>query len=115
MILFLGAIDYIMQLSGMKEILSLIYAPGSIDEMFNGHAYARAVRAHTILQLTSAIIILNELVIDDVMAANLITTTKNKIHNTFPYNDFEDDNETSGALPNRFNERLREYEKRGPT
>ncbi|GBN42448.1 hypothetical protein AVEN_98127-1 [Araneus ventricosus] len=39
---FFGAIGYIMQGSGIKEVLSLIYAPNSLDKMLIGHAYARA-------------------------------------------------------------------------
>ncbi|KAE9525653.1 hypothetical protein AGLY_014180, partial [Aphis glycines] len=64
---FFGTIGYIMQGSGIKEVLSLIYAPNSLDKMLNGHAYARAVRAHTLLHLTLSTIISKELVIDDEM------------------------------------------------
>lgn len=48
---FFEAIGYIMQGSGIKEVPSLIYTPNSLDKMFNGHAYARAVKAHTLLHL----------------------------------------------------------------
>lgn len=44
---FFGAIGYIVQGSGIKEVLSLIYASNSLDKMLNGHAYARAIKAHT--------------------------------------------------------------------
>ncbi|KAJ8928317.1 hypothetical protein NQ314_019129 [Rhamnusium bicolor] len=59
--------------------------------MLNGHAYARAVRAHMLLQLTLAIIVSKDLVIDDEMVANLNITIEN------------------------FNQKLKEYEERGPT
>jgi len=68
---FFGAIDYIMQGSGIKEVLSLIYAPNSLDKMLNGYAYARAIRAHTLLHLTLSTIISKELVIDDDMNVHL--------------------------------------------
>lgn len=68
---FFGAIGYIIQGSGIKEVLSLIYAPNSLDKMLNGHAYARAVRAHTLLHLTLSTIIPKELVIDDDMSVHL--------------------------------------------
>lgn len=69
---FYRAIGYIMQRSGIKEILSLIYAPNSIEEMLNGHAYARAVWAYTLLHITLSTIILKELAIDNEMDERLI-------------------------------------------
>ena len=48
---YLGCIGYIMGGSGIKEALSTIYAEKTVDMIFTGHAYARAVRAHTLLQL----------------------------------------------------------------
>lgn len=112
---FFGAIGYIMQGSGLKEVLTEIYAPKSLEKMLNGHAYARAVRAHTLLQLTLALRILKELAIDDVMDANLIITVENILNNTLSYNDIEDDEEISGQLLDLFNKKLMEYQKRGPT
>ncbi|CAG4951420.1 unnamed protein product [Parnassius apollo] len=69
---FMGAIGHIMQGSGMKEVLAEIYASKSLEKMFNGHAYARAVRAHTLLQLTLAIVILKEVEMNNIMDADLI-------------------------------------------
>ncbi|GBN04668.1 hypothetical protein AVEN_31092-1 [Araneus ventricosus] len=79
---FFGAIGYIMQGSGIKEVLSLIYAPNSLDKMLTGHAYARAVRAHTLLHVTLATIISKELVIDDDMDANLQNIIEDVKNNT---------------------------------
>lgn len=53
--------------------------------------------------------------IDDTIDTNLIITVKNVIDNTISYNDVEHGNETSGVLLNQFSEKLKEYEKRGPT
>ena len=82
---FFGSIGYIMQGSGIQEALSLIYAPKSLKKMLNGHAYARAVRAHTLLQLTLAIIISKDLAIDEEMVANLDITITNVINNNFKH------------------------------
>ena len=112
---FFGSIGYIMQGSGIQEVLSLIYAPKSLEKMLNGHAYARAVRAHTLLQLTLAIIISKDLVIDDEMVANLNITIENVINNTISYNDIENGDEISEELLYQFNQKLKEYEERGPT
>lgn len=51
---YLGCIGYFMSHSGIEEILSVIYAPKSVEKILNGHAYARAVRAHTLLQVALA-------------------------------------------------------------
>jgi len=48
---FLGSIGYIMDGSDLKEVLSVIYARHSTEKILNGHAYARAIRAHTLLHL----------------------------------------------------------------
>lgn len=58
---YTGSIGYIMKGSGLKEILSLIYAPGSIDKMLEGHSYARTVRAFTLLNAVLVSILLDEM------------------------------------------------------
>ncbi|CAH0556725.1 unnamed protein product [Brassicogethes aeneus] len=112
---FLGAIGHIMQGSGIKEVLAEIYAVKSLEKMLNGHAYARAVRAHTLLQLTLAIIILKEVEINDIMDADLIINIEHILDNTLSYNDIENDDEVSAALLNKLNQKLKTYEERGPT
>lgn len=99
----------------MKEVLAEIYAVKSLEKMLNGHAYARAVRAHTLLQLTLAIIVLKEVDIDDIVDAELNINIENILDNTFSYNDIENDDEISGALLNKLNQKLKDYEERGPT
>lgn len=47
---YMGCIGKIVKSSGIKDFLSLIYAEGSVDPIFNGYSYARAVRAHINLQ-----------------------------------------------------------------
>ncbi|GBM07129.1 hypothetical protein AVEN_177090-1 [Araneus ventricosus] len=76
---FFGAIGYIMQGSGIKEVLSLIYAPNTLDKMLTGHAYTKV---HTLLHLTLATIS-KELVIDDDINANLQNTIKDVKNSTF--------------------------------
>ncbi|GBN69820.1 hypothetical protein AVEN_121509-1 [Araneus ventricosus] len=92
---FFGAFGYIMQGSGIKEVLSLIYAPNSLDKIRTGHAYARA---HTLLHLTLATIISKELVIDDDMDANLQNTIEDVKNNTISYNDIENCDKKTEAL-----------------
>ena len=43
---FLGSIGNLMAGSGLKEVMSQVYAEGSVEHMLSGKAMARAVRAH---------------------------------------------------------------------
>ncbi|GBN04272.1 hypothetical protein AVEN_145606-1 [Araneus ventricosus] len=108
---FFGAIGYIMQGSGIREVLSFIHAPNSLDKMLTGHAYARAVRAHTLLYLTLATIIPKELVIDNDMDANLQNTIEDVKNNTISYNDIENCDEKTEALLYQCNKKLKQYER----
>jgi len=46
---FLGAVGSIMDGSGLKEMLTQVYAEGSVDKMLSGKAVARAVRGHLLI------------------------------------------------------------------
>ena len=46
---FLGAIGYLMAGSGLQEIMELVYAPNAVVHVLSGKAYARAVRAHLLV------------------------------------------------------------------
>ena len=46
---FFRTIKFIMDESGLKDVLSEAYAPLSVDEMVEGHAYTRTVRNHLLL------------------------------------------------------------------
>ena len=47
--IFRSAIGYVMQNSGIKQILSLAFAKHSAEKMLSGRHYARAMRAHDLL------------------------------------------------------------------
>lgn len=49
---FMGAVGYIMNGSGIKELFNIVYASASVDKMLTGHAYARALRAHILALAT---------------------------------------------------------------
>jgi len=55
---YLGAIGYLMSGSGLKELLSTIYAPLSVEKMMQGLAFARAVRGHLLATASLATVIL---------------------------------------------------------
>lgn len=55
---FLGSIGFIMAGSGLKDLLSVIYVPLSVEKILSGHVYARRIRGHLLVQLALAKIIL---------------------------------------------------------
>lgn len=58
---YLGALGFIMDGSGLKDVFNTVYAGASTDKMLTGHAYARAFRAHLLTRLALAKIIFKEL------------------------------------------------------
>ena len=46
---FLGSMGSLMAGSGLKEVMSQVYAEGSVDHILSGKAVARAVRAHLLV------------------------------------------------------------------
>ena len=48
---FLGSIGYIMTETGLKVLFSVVYAENFGPHMLNGKVIARAIRAHTLLEL----------------------------------------------------------------
>lgn len=57
---FLGCIGHTMAGSGLKELLGVVYAANLVDKMLTGHAYARAVRGHILVQGALSQIILKQ-------------------------------------------------------
>ena len=49
---FLGTEGSLIAGTGLKEVISLVYAEGSVDQMLTGKAVARAVRAHLLVDST---------------------------------------------------------------
>lgn len=109
---FLGAIGYVMSGSGLKELLSTIYAPLSVEKMLAGHAYSRAVRGHLLTHLTLGQIILKlvefsdeeRIEIEDVLTDCCDGSGELKLENEF----FQ-------SMSRRFEAQLKELEKNGPT
>ena len=60
---FLSAIGYVVQNSGIKQILSLAFAEHSAEKMLSGRRYARAMKAHDLLYTVLKIILFDQ--IDD--------------------------------------------------
>lgn len=58
---FMGAVGYIMNDSGLRELFNTIYAVNSTDKIMTGHAYARAVRAHIMAHTVLAKLIIESI------------------------------------------------------
>lgn len=129
MLAFLGAIGYIMKGSGIKEVLSLVYAENSAEVLLDGGHFSRGVRAHSLLQES-----LTNLIFDEITKSNeleillekheqfLITfkefiNLKNDQDNS--YLDFQlkdlENHQAINDFTNIFEKKLEEIESRGPT
>ena len=73
---FLGDIGIIMSGSGLKEMLTQVYAEGSVEQMLTGKAVARAVRGHFLVD--SALNVIST-------SAALQITTSDLIGNVWPF------------------------------
>lgn len=62
---FLGCIGHIMAGSGLKEVLTTVFAANSVDKILTGHAFSRAIRGHVLVQAALAKIILNGIDVSD--------------------------------------------------
>lgn len=110
---FMGCIGEIMGGSGIKDIFALIYAEGSVDKILNGHSYARAVRAHILLQQALSLLIFDELKNESVEFKNL---TENEDYFTYDMNiDEINSNEAFKSLNELIENHLQKIEKRGKT
>ena len=113
---YLGSIGYIMEGSGLQEVFSEIYAFKATEKMLSGHAYERAVRAHSIIHSALAQIIFSNIQLDDEelkyfkeLSKNLNKDILNKdILNMLISPIF-------GKLVKKFTNKLEEMKKKGPT
>ncbi len=62
---FLGSIGHIMDGSGLQEILEIVFAKDSVPHLLSVKAYARAVRAHTVLSSALINLLLEEVFEED--------------------------------------------------
>ena len=65
MMSFLGAVGYIMDGSGLREVLEHVYAPNTVPHLLSGKAIARAVRGHLLIDAALHAILLSEVFADN--------------------------------------------------
>ena len=59
LISFLGSIGKVMKCSGISELFKVVYSPATTVQMLSRKAYARALRAHFLVQSAMERIILH--------------------------------------------------------
>lgn len=105
---YMGCIGYIMAGSGLKELLCEIYAEKSVDHILTGHAYSRAVRAHTLVREALASLIFKDLEQTDLSMSN----HKKKEIALNIYNDCSDpdmllQNQSFNEIVNKFEDKIK--------
>ena len=58
---YIGCIVYIMPATGLTEVLEQIYESNTVKHILTGHAVARAMRVHSIVDLSIKIMLLMNL------------------------------------------------------
>lgn len=109
---FMGAIGAIMACSGLKELLTTIYAANSVDKILSGHAYSRAVRAHTLTNLALAHLIFDEIQLTDEEKADVERMLKDTERSLIIH---AKDNETVQTVSIKYKTALEKLEHDVPT
>ncbi|KAF0716418.1 SWIM-type domain-containing protein [Aphis craccivora] len=112
---FLGSIGYLMAGSGLKEVLSVVYAPNSVDKMLDGHVYARAVRGHILLHLALSKFVAQDMEIDDHTDDYIQRYIEQIIVQNVSYEDVEGSTIILESYVEQFNDILKKIQNRGPT
>lgn len=83
MMSYLGCIGHLMNASGLREVLELVFAENAVDYILNGKAYARAIRGHTLIYGVLNQIILCEaydVMPKEYIGSDLKTFTEGHVH-----------------------------------
>lgn len=72
--------------SGLKEAFCEIYAANSSDKALSGHAYARAIRGHFLVQLALSELIFSSMELSDTEKGLMDTSLQDLGTENFEYN-----------------------------
>lgn len=70
---FMGSVGLIMEESGLESLWETVYGSNTVQNMINGHAYARCIRAYTLTASAIFSVITNQ---DEKMKEDVITLEK---------------------------------------
>lgn len=111
---FLGAIGYIVEGRRLKEALSVIYTPNSVDKMLDGHAFARNVIGHGLIRVALMKLIYERLMIDQNLQEMLDGYIINIMRGTMSYDIVEKSKEVLNELIQLFNDEVAKLKISGP-
>lgn len=112
---YMRSIGYIMAASEIKEALSTIYAENTIDHIASGHAYARVVPAHTLLQQALSQLIFENFMEHNTGFANVLNDEDNTmIFEMFNYIEITE-NHGFQTVTKIFENKLLEFENKNKT
>ncbi len=97
---FLGTIGSLMAGSGLKEVMSQIYAEGSVDHMLSGKAVSRSVRGHLLTDTALRILVTSEMLDVPVPKVFEQQTEESSSCSSGPSHDDDDDDVTSDGSAN---------------
>lgn len=109
---FMGTIGAVMAGSGIRELLTTIYAENSVEKVLNGHAYSRAVRAHLLTNLALTNLIFDEIQFTEKEreeTVKLLDGSERSVISSV------DGNETFKDIVCKFKDSLSSLESKGPT
>lgn len=100
--------------SGLKQLLSTIYAPLSVEKMMQGHAFARAVRGHLLATSSLATVILEDVQVTEDEVDCIASITKSFMDEP-PSQLALNQNTHLKALANKFGAAMELLSRKGPT
>lgn len=109
---FLGGIGTIYAGSGLKEAFCELYAELSSEKALTGHAYARAIRGHTLIHLALSEIIFSTLELSDTEKGKLDALLLNLGTDDFKKKLKEEEFE---VMKKKFIDCINDLKKKGPT
>jgi hypothetical protein len=111
---FLGTFGHIMADSGLKELLSLVYAENSVVNILNGHAYSRAIRAHILASTALGQLILKQVNLSQ-EEEDAVKDLLEDLADFPPTKKAVDDDLIVHKVTEKFNQELNRLEEKGPT
>ena len=107
---FMGAMGTIMAGSGLKQLFCEVFASNRVDKIFSGHAYARAVRGHSLAYTVLGGLIIDLLALEEGELFALDTVINSS------YNSKIDSEDSSlKSVMEKLSSLLKNIEDRGPT
>ena len=107
---FLGSVGFLMKGSGLQDLLSEVYAMKSTEKILEGHAYSRAVRAHSLVHCS-----LTKLIFEEINFTDQEKKIVQEISNSNLPSMLDNLETMLLEIKDKFKNKLKELRNRGPT